>query len=219
MAFEQTTLPLLSDDRLPLDWIVASFIPSGFAGDDRPTSSEAGLLGSTFVQKRTTRQTGEYVYLARLRSAWPFLMNDLVGQKEPPTVTRFGFRSNPGRATAEMIASEPVQPPVEALNARRLHVLNELIALSRQREARLLVVIPPSLTKSPARIAVARLLSEFLAKEEAAGRLRYLDLMRPAFLENSHFADVNHLNTGGAALFSAEIARAIRQAATKAGAS
>ena len=204
LAFEETTLPLLADPRLRVDWIVASFIPAGFAGSDRPTSSEAGLLASTYVQKRTTTQTGDYVYLARLKSAWPFLLNDLLGRKQPPSVIRFGYTSSQRQATPDMIASEPRQPPVATLNPRRLRVLKSLVATARSRRSRLLIVMPPSLTASPARLSIAGLLKAELAAEEKRDSLRFLDLTQAQFLELGDFGDVNHLNARGAAELTTE---------------
>jgi hypothetical protein len=212
LAFEETTLPLLADTRLRVDWIIASFIPAGFAGTDTPTSSEAGLLASTYVQKRSVRQTGDHVHLARLRSAWPLLLNDLLGRKEAASVTRFGFAANQRTATAEMIAEEPAQPPVTSLNDRRLRVLKALVDVAQQRHSRLLVVIPPSLTTSPARVSVARLLRETLALEQAQGRLHFIDLLQPGFLEMTDFADVNHLNGHGAEALTMAVATAIKGA-------
>jgi len=211
LAFEETTLPLLADRRLRVDWIVASFIPAGFAGSDRPTSSEAGLLASTYVQKRTTTQTGDYVYLARFKSAWPFLLNDLLGHKEAPSVTRFGYAPNQNHATAEMITSEPSQPPVVALNQRRLQVLKSLVTIAAGRHSRLLIVMPPSLTTSPGRLSIARLLRAELAAETQGSPVRFLDLTQAQFLELGDFGDVNHLNARGAAELTTEVARAIKR--------
>ena len=204
LAFEETTLPLLADPRLRVDWIVASFIPAGFAGSDRPTSSEAGLLASTYVQKRTTTQTGDYVYLARLKSAWPFLLNDLLGRKQAPSVIRFGYTSSQRQATPDMIASA-------TLNPRRLRVLASLVATARSRRSRLLIVMPPSLTASPARLSIARLLKAELAAEEKRDSLRFLDLTQAQFLELGDFGDVNHLHARGAAELTTEVARAIKR--------
>jgi hypothetical protein len=204
LAFEQTTLPLLTDPRLSVDVVIASFIPSGFSGSNRPTPSEAALLASTFVQKRTSWQTGDYFYLSRLRSAWPFLADRLLARREPESVTRFGFVPQRGRATPEVWLREPVQPPVSALNAKRVEVLHHLARIAAARDQRLLVVIPPSLTKSPARIAMAQLLRKTIPNDSE--HVRLLDLMQPAFLQTADFVDLNHLNRDGAAKFSSHVA-------------
>ena len=209
LAFEQTTLPLLEDERLRMKYVIASFIPTGFGGGDQPTTSEAGLLSSTYVRTRNTIVTGEYVFLARLRSAWPFLINNLTGRRESESVRRFGFAGNRGQATSDMIANEPLQPPVAALNERRLGVLRRLAEVMRRRRVLLVVVIPPSLTNSAARIEAARLLKQVLLEEEAKGGVRFLDLTRADYLDIAAFANVNHLNTAGAALLTTHVAKAI----------
>jgi hypothetical protein len=210
LAFEQTTLPLLTDSRLDVDYVIASFIPAGFASSDNPTSSEAGLLGSTYIRIRDTTLTGQYVFLARLRSAWPFLLNGIHGRREPESVRRFGYAGTTGRATQAMVAEEPNQPPIAALNARRVGVLRQFADALRKRGVPLVVVIPPSLTNSAARLRAAALLNEVLMEEEAKGGVRRLDMMRPSFLDMNAFADVNHLNTGGAALYSTHVARIVK---------
>jgi hypothetical protein len=206
LAFEQTTLPLLADSRLRAQHVIALFIPSGFTASDELTPSEAGLVSSTFVQKRTTRQTGDYAYLARLKSAWPFLLARLRGRAEPEGLSRFGFVAQRGQATPDLIAREPVDDSDGSINPRRLAVLRQLHDATRRAGASLTVVIPPSLSQSPTRIATADRLKQALAGDVAAG-LRVVDMMRPAFLTMNDFVDLNHLNAHGAEVFSRELAR------------
>ena len=207
LAFEQTTLPLLADPRLRAQHVVALFIPSGFSAGDQLTPSEAGLVSSTFVQKRNARQTGDYAYLARLKSAWPFLVARLRHRAEPAALSRYGFLAQRGQATPALVAREPADDSDGSINPRRLAVLRGLLDAARRAGCSLTVVIPPSLTQSRARLATAERLKEALGHDETFGGLQVLDLMHPAFLTMNDFVDLNHLNAGGAETFSRELAR------------
>ena len=90
-------------------------------------------------------------------------------------------------------------------------MLASLVATARSRRSRLLIVMPPSLTASPARLSIARLLKAELAAEEKRDSLRFLDLTQAQFLELGDFGDVNHLNARGAAELTTEVARAIKR--------
>ncbi len=211
LAFDRTTLPLLEDDGLQVDVIVAAFIPAGFSAGDALTSSEAGLVASTYVQKQGGASlTGDYAYLARWRSAWPIVMDRLLGREQPASVRNYGYEALSGSIGPTELASERLGNTPASLTPRRLDVVERLVKASQARGALLVLVVPPSLTRSPERVEEARLVSEAFA--ELAGRARSviaLDFFRHTTLLQAHFADINHLNIEGARILSREVGRRV----------
>lgn len=212
LAFAETTLPLLENPHLQVGAIVASFIPSGFGGSDAMTPSEVSLVSSTFVQKlKHGSATGDYAWLARVRTAWPFLAERFTGHGQPEAVRKFGYEPLRGVATADAVRREPLESgAANELSPRRMQVLLRLARAARERGARLVVVIPPSLTRSPRRLETARQLRASLTSEPALSDALITDLSQATFVSPADFVDLNHLNANGASRLSGVIADDLR---------
>jgi hypothetical protein len=91
-------------------------------------------------------------------------------------------------------------------------VLFRLAEAVRQKDAQLVVVIPPSLTRSPRRLDTAVRLYDELTMSPAMQGALVLDLARTPVVAASEFVDLNHLNGIGARRLSNVVAEALRKA-------
>ncbi|MCL4821711.1 MAG: hypothetical protein KJ067_21460 [Vicinamibacteria bacterium] len=200
-AFRCSTLPILSGlGRWP-GTVVASFAPGQFvARSARSAGLQEGVLESPLCRSRGGEAlVHDYVHLARVRAAGRHLLRLWSGEPLLPAQDDGGYRPPPNAG-----GTPPVRAPrsgataPRAVDAAAIAVLRELSALAAAREARLVLLLPPTLDDwAP----YARVADQILAMARPP-HVRVVDWRDRRGLTPSDFADRVHLNRGGAQRFS-----------------
>ncbi len=200
-AFRCSTLPILSSlGRWP-GTVVASFAPGQFvARSARSAGLQEGVLESPLCRSRGGEAlVHDYVHLARVRAAGRHLLRLWSGGALLPEPQDDRHSQPPNGGAAAPLAAVPLAAaPERAVDAEAIAVLRELSALAAAREARLVLLLPPTWNDwAPyARVADA------IHAMARPPHVRVVDWRDRRGLTASDFADGVHLNRGGAERFS-----------------
>jgi hypothetical protein len=200
-AFRCSTLPILAAASRWPGTVVASFAPGQFVTRQaRSAGLQEGVLESPLCRSRSGEGlVHDYVHLARVRPAGRHLLRLWSGDALLPEAENGGFRP-----LADDDGLPPVVPPPStasrprAVDAEALAVLQDLSALATARGARLVLLLPPTLTDwAP----YARVADEIQAMARPP-QVRVVDWRDRRGLTARDFADRVHLNRDGAQRFS-----------------
>jgi hypothetical protein len=206
MACRCTTLPLLSAPYTPPKLVIASFSPYGFVKTDR---LETQILDSPICRKTENPLSyhGEFRLLWLMRTL-PYLKNlGAVNEQLKLAWEQRGFtplmESAPqqNEDTSGANLSEKTAP----IQDERVQVVRDLALLARNRNFKLVLVVPPLKKRD-------RVVEEYVERmSHLAQELDFtlLDFSTSPFLLTKHFLDGVHLNKDGAEIFSQELGRKI----------
>ena len=199
-AFRKCTLPILAKGPMS-ELVVVSLSPDAFIESRASRQSEQAITSSSFCKNLNgERSVADYLYLARVRWAWPFLESWWSGRKLPYAPNSGGFAGldrDFGRVPARF-ADGSVVP-------ERFAVIADLVRLADWRGFKLVFVLPPRIDPTPYRLNADRQYREYLM----ASALPVLDYGEVPFLTRRNFADQNHLNRAGARIYSHQLGRDI----------
>jgi hypothetical protein len=204
-ALQVTTFPLLREPYQAPKIVIASLSPGSFSTNRRAQEFEQEILASTYSQHMLGKYSlADRLYLPRLRNSLPFLI-DLY----KPNSEFEQLRKNRGFMPVNEGAYQPPKSnDLKVLDPGRLAVMTELAQLSKDRNFKLVVVIPPVTERADADTAL--LYEDYLRHlrlAQAQFGFIILDKRHSNFLSPELFTDGIHLNRAGAVLFSKELGR------------
>lgn len=203
-AFRCNTVPLLTGGHPVPKLIIASFDPARFVDNDHVRQAEGAILACPYCRhQRGEWLLADYVYLARVPASMPFKERAKSKQIEQGALNK-GFMPLDGVGDGDAIHGA-AEVTWEVFSSRFSPIL-DLAGVATT----LVVVIPPRQPPSEFRIRMEEMYIRKLKEAATNARLTVLDWRAPTFLEKRHFVDANHLNREGAALFSQQLAMAIR---------
>lgn len=207
MACHCTTLPLLQEPYKPPKLVIAMFSPNGFVAT---AAYETLILNSPICRKVTS----PFSYHRELRLLWlmrmsPYLKNPEVVDKKLRQVWEERGFTPLTEATAQQPITHPgpAKPSASAaeIEAEKLQVIRDLALLARNRNFKLVLVVPPLMNRDR---MVEELVGRIGQLQDESGFL-LLDFSASAFLSARHFFDNTHLNKDGAEIFSEQLGRTL----------
>jgi hypothetical protein len=208
LAFRDCTLPLFRSGAVP-ETLVVSLAPHAFVDVAPVRRFERAITSSPYCRHLIGAPlAGDYVYLARLRHAWPFRRSWWTGAGLPAAPAELGFMPLDG---SDVHRYTPLD--TEELATARFRVMDELSGIARDRGIRLVVILPPRIDPRPSRV---RLETAYLGLLRALDDVTVFDYRDLPFLWRRHFFDDGHLNRTGARLLSARLAADLHGARTAA---
>ena len=199
-AFRRCTLPVLAKGPVS-ELVVVSLSPDAFIESRASRQSEQAITSSSFCKNLNgQRNVADYLYVARIRWAWPFLENWWGGTRLPYAPNSGGFAGldRDFARVAARFADGSVVP-------ERFAVIADLVQLAGSRGFKLVFLLPPRIDPTPYRLNADRQYREYLM----ASGLPVLDYRGVPFLTRRNFADQNHLNRAGARIYSRQLGRDI----------
>ena len=199
-AFRTCTLPILANGPIP-ELVVVSLSPDAFIETWAGRRSEQAITSSSFCKNLNgQRNVTDYLYLTRIRWAWPFRESWWRGRRLPYAPNYDGFVGLDGDFTRV-----PARFADGSVVPERFTVIADLVRLAGSRGFKLVFVLPPRIDPTPYRLNADRQYREFLM----ASGLPVLDYREVPFLTRRNFADQNHLNRLGARIYSRQLGRDI----------
>ncbi len=126
-AFRKCTLPILAKGPMS-ELVVVSLSPDAFIESRASRQSEQAITSSSFCKNLNgERSVADYLYLARVRWAWPFLESWWSGRKLPYAPNSGGFAGldrDFGRVPARFADGRRLQTGFRAATAHRSHSLS-----------------------------------------------------------------------------------------------
>ncbi len=212
LAFQTSTLPLLTSKESPPRAVIASFLPSGFVESGGARESEAGILSSAFCQRNKSGWlAADLLHLGRLWPSLPILRELLQGRDHSDILSRRGFFVKKGvfQGNASVDTDAPVDPRAVTIDPRRFAVLERLASSLSRRGTQFVVVIPPSMDRSKLRTTIYLNYRRLLEQASREYGFHVVDCLADNALAVGDFADKNHLNPKGARQLSRRIVAAL----------
>lgn len=207
LALRVTTFPLLKEPYRSPKIVMVSLSPGSFTDNRRVKEFEQEILASTYCQHMLGKYSlADRFYLPRIRNSMPFVIDMYKPRSEFEQMRQSrGFMPAEGKAEDYQSSNANVS---QVLESDRFGVMVELAQLSRHRNFKLVIVIPPVTERADADTALVY--NDYLRRLRSAQTefgFIILDMRHSTFLSPEQYTDGIHLTREGAVLFSKELAR------------
>lgn len=206
-AFPCTTLPLLSEPLSAPRVVLVSLSPLGFY--DNPTSKrlEANITSSAYCRMMADEfELAQYLALARYSHLSVALLRGNEEGQPDGFMPLAPKEKSPAKSPRERRSDTPQTSP--SLNIKKAEILEALAALSTNRGARLVILIPPNQRQQR---QPPKDFTDFVLALCEKYNADLLDYSAADFLQDEDFYDAGHLNQNGAKRFSGRVSQDLQK--------